>query len=149
MAGTRLGHLPGRPAALHRFNCEEAMDRLESETAVTALVDPTTRHLVIVTLETGLRAGDASRLRLDCLEADSVGWPCLRYEHQGGGRAAHPPHHQSCRRLPARRWRRGYRWPRSVSDKRADGGDGILVQLGLSLRAPRPVRDLMRGVDAS
>ncbi len=55
------------------------MAQLESETALAQLPDPTTRHLVIVIMETGLRAGDACRLHLDCLVADSVGWYCLRF----------------------------------------------------------------------
>lgn len=71
--------LPRRPAGLPRFIAEDVMAQLESETALAQLADPTTRHLVIVIMETGLRAGDACRLHLDCLVADSVGWPCLRF----------------------------------------------------------------------
>ena len=71
--------LPRRPAGLPRFIAEEVMAQLESDTALAALPDATTRHLVIVLMETGLRAGDACRLDLDCLVADSVGWPCLRF----------------------------------------------------------------------
>jgi len=71
--------LPGRPAGLPRFVPEEVMAQLESEAALARLPDPTTRHLVIVIIETGLRAGDACRLRVDCLVPDSVGWPCLRF----------------------------------------------------------------------
>ena len=71
--------LPHRPAGLPRFVPEDVMAQLESDTALGALEDPSTRHLVIVIIETGLRAGDACRLRLDCLVADSVGSPCLRF----------------------------------------------------------------------
>jgi integrase len=71
--------LPRRPAGLPRFIPEEVMTQLESESALAMVVDATTRHLVIVIMESGLRAGDACRLRLDCLLADSVGWPCLRF----------------------------------------------------------------------
>jgi integrase len=71
--------LPRRPAGLPRFIPEEVMAQLESEAALAALPDPTTRHLVIVIMETGLRAGDTCQLRLDCLVSDSVGWPCLRF----------------------------------------------------------------------
>lgn len=71
--------LPRRPAGLPRFIPEEMMIQLESETALAALTDSSTRHLVIVIMETGLRAGDACRLRHDCLLSDSVGWPCLRF----------------------------------------------------------------------
>jgi len=73
--------LPRRPAGLPRFISEDVMVKLESETALAALVDPTTRHLVTVIMETGLRAGDACRLNADCLVADSVGWPCLRFKN--------------------------------------------------------------------
>ncbi len=71
--------LPRRPAGLPRFVPEDVMAQLESETALAMLADPTTRHLVVVIMETGLRAGDACRLRPDCLVVDSVGWPCLRF----------------------------------------------------------------------
>jgi hypothetical protein len=33
----------------------------------------------MVLIETGLRAGDACRLTVDCLVPDSTGWPCLRF----------------------------------------------------------------------
>ncbi len=71
--------LPRRPAGLPRFISEEVMAQLESDAALAMLADLTTRHLLIVIMETGLRAGDACRLRLDCLVVDSVGWPCLRF----------------------------------------------------------------------
>jgi len=71
--------LPCRPAGLPRFVPEQVMAQLESEAALAALPDATTRHLVTVIMETGLRAGDACRLSVDCLIADSVGWPCLRF----------------------------------------------------------------------
>ncbi len=69
--------LPRRPAGLPRFVAEDVMAQLESDAALARLPDPTTRHLVIVLIETGLRAGDACRLVIDCLIPDSVGWPCL------------------------------------------------------------------------
>lgn len=71
--------LPTRPKGMPRFVPEDQMAQLESEAALAQLPDPTTRHLVVVLIETGLRAGDACRLRADCLVTDSVGWPCLRY----------------------------------------------------------------------
>ena len=71
--------LPRRPAGLPRFVTEDVMAQLESDTALARLPDLTTRHLVIVIIETGLRAGDACRLTIDCLVPDSVGWPCLRF----------------------------------------------------------------------
>jgi len=71
--------LPRRPAALPRFVPEDVMGKLESDEALAHLPDTTTRHLVVVLIETGLRAGDACRLQRDCLIPDSVGWPCLRF----------------------------------------------------------------------
>ena len=54
------------------------MAQLENEHNL-ALLEPTTRHLVIVLIETGLRVGDAVVLPFDPVVDDSVGWPCLRY----------------------------------------------------------------------
>lgn len=71
--------LPHRPAGLPRFVPEDVMAQLETDTALDHLADLTTRHLVIVIIETGLRAGDACRLSIDCLIPDSVGSPCLRF----------------------------------------------------------------------
>ena len=71
--------LPKRPKGLPRFVPEDQMAQLESDQALAQLPDPTTRHLVVVLIETGLRAGDARRLRRDCIVTDSVGWPCLRF----------------------------------------------------------------------
>lgn len=71
--------LPHRPTGLPRFIPEDVMAQLESEDALARLPDATTRHLVTVIMETGLRAGDACRLHVDCLIPDSVGWPCLRF----------------------------------------------------------------------
>ena len=71
--------LPRRPKGLPRFVPEDQMAQLESEEALAQLPDATTRHLVVVLMETGLRAGDACRLRVDCLLPDSTGWPCLRF----------------------------------------------------------------------
>jgi integrase len=71
--------LPRRPAALPRFVTEDVMTQLEADEALARLPDATTRHLVVVLIETGLRAGDACRLRRDCLVPDSVGSPCLLF----------------------------------------------------------------------
>jgi len=71
--------MPKRPKGLPRFVPEDQMAQLESEAALAQLPDATTRHLVVVLIETGLRAGDACRLRVNCLVADSVGWPCLQF----------------------------------------------------------------------
>ena len=67
---------PGRPTP--RFVTETVMAQLESESNLAEL-EPTTRHLVIILTEAGLRAGDACTLAFDPLVPDSVGWPCLRF----------------------------------------------------------------------
>ncbi len=40
----------------------------------------TTRNLVVVLIETGLRGGDACGLAFSPTLDDSAGWPCLRFE---------------------------------------------------------------------
>ncbi len=40
----------------------------------------TTRHLIVVLIETGLRGGDACNLPFNPVLTDSSGWPCLRFE---------------------------------------------------------------------
>jgi integrase len=71
--------LPRRPAALPRFVPEDLMTKLESDQSLSRLPDASTRNLVVVLIETGLRAGDACRLRRNGLVPDSVGWPCLLF----------------------------------------------------------------------
>lgn len=74
-----LDELPRRPQPLPRFIPEYVMAQLENPTNLAALPDDTTRHLIIVLIETGLRAGDACALPFNPVIADSAGWPCLRY----------------------------------------------------------------------
>jgi len=71
--------LPRRPPAVPRFIDETAMAQLESDQALSRLADTTTRNLVVVLIETGLRLSDACLLAFDCVVVDSAGWPCLRY----------------------------------------------------------------------
>jgi integrase len=73
--------LPRRPPAVPRFIDEAAMATLESDQALSRLPDATTRNLVVVLIETGLRLGDACLLAFDCVMVDSTGWPCLRYSN--------------------------------------------------------------------
>ena len=71
--------LPRRSPAVPRFIDEAAMAQLESDRALSCLPDATTRNLVVVLIETGLRLGDACLLDFGCVMVDSTGWPCLRY----------------------------------------------------------------------
>lgn len=73
--------LPRREPAIPRFIDEAAMAQLESDGALGQLPDETTRHLVVVLIETGLRLGDACLLGFDCVIVDSAGWPCLLYRN--------------------------------------------------------------------
>jgi integrase len=68
---TRNAHLP-------RFIPEAVMAQLESE-ANLAKMSPSSRHLVVVITETGLRCGDACALAFEPIVADSAGWSCLRF----------------------------------------------------------------------
>ena len=90
----RHGWLPGLAAAatiyveelpfhhdeIARFIPEFVMAQLESSEAIAKIPHTTTRNLVIVLIETGLRGGDACNLPFNPVLADSSGWPCLRFE---------------------------------------------------------------------
>lgn len=71
--------LPRRPRPLPRFIPEFVMTQLENPANLDQLPDHTTRALVIVITETGLRANDACALAFNPILNDSSGWPCLRY----------------------------------------------------------------------
>jgi len=70
--------LPHRDKPLPRYVSEFVMAQLEDE-ANLAKLEPTLRHLIVVLMETGLRATDACGLPFNPLVDDSVGWPCLRF----------------------------------------------------------------------
>jgi integrase len=71
--------LPRRPRPLPRFIPEFVMAQLERPDNLAVLPDATTRALVVVIMETGLRANDACALPFNPVVDDSAGWPCLRY----------------------------------------------------------------------
>ena len=71
--------LPSRPRPLPRFITEFVMNQLEDPDRQAVLPDATTRALIIVIIETGLRANDACALPFNPVIDDSAGWPCLRY----------------------------------------------------------------------
>ena len=71
--------LPSRPRPLPRFITEFVMAQLENPNNLDRLPDHTTRALVVVIIETGLRANDACALVFNPIVNDSSGWPCLRY----------------------------------------------------------------------
>ena len=71
--------LPSRPRPLPRFIPEFVMAQLEDPERLAMLPDATTRALVTVITQTGLRAGDACSLPFNPIIEDSARWPCLRY----------------------------------------------------------------------
>ena len=71
--------LPSRPRPLPRFIPEFAMAQLEDPERLAMLPDATTRALVIVITQTGLRANDACSLPFNPIIDHSARWPCLRY----------------------------------------------------------------------
>ena len=73
--------LPTRPRPLPRFIPEFVMNQLENPANLDQLPDHTTRALVVVIIETGLRANDACALAFNPIINDSSGCPCLRYHN--------------------------------------------------------------------
>lgn len=78
-AAVYLDELPPRARTLPRFIDEFVMSQLEDPDNLAVLADPTTRHLLVLIIETGLRVTDACGLPFNPIIDDSVGWPCLRY----------------------------------------------------------------------
>jgi integrase len=68
-----------RPRPAPRFIDEFVMAQLEDPVNLAKLPEPTTRHLVELLIETGLRSGDALSLPFNPMLSDGAGWPCLRY----------------------------------------------------------------------
>lgn len=91
----RHGWLPGLAAnaviyveelPLHHEQLARFIPRIRHEPArvrlrLARLPNPTTRNLMIVLIETGLRVGDACNLEFNPMIDDSVGWPCLRFDN--------------------------------------------------------------------
>ena len=72
--------LPFHHDEIARFIPEFVMAQLESDEAIAKIPHITTRNLVVVIMETGLRGGDACNLPFNPVLTDSSGWPCLRFE---------------------------------------------------------------------
>jgi integrase len=75
-----VDELPFHHDEIARFIPESVMAQLESEQALSKIPHATTRNLVVVLIETGLRGGDACNLPFSPVLTDSSGWPCLRFE---------------------------------------------------------------------
>lgn len=80
-AAIYLDELPRRPQPLPRFIPEFVMAQLENPANLAKLPDETTRNLVVLIMETGLRANDACVLPFNPIIDDSVGWPCLLFHN--------------------------------------------------------------------
>jgi integrase len=78
-AALYIDELPPRPRPLPRFIPEFVMAQLEHPAHLERLPDETTRHLVVLIQETGLRANDACALGSNPIIVDSTGWPCLKF----------------------------------------------------------------------
>jgi integrase len=76
--------LPRRDEEIPRFIDEFVMAQLESETNLARLPYATTRNLLVVLMETGLRGGDACELAFNPMVDDSAGWPCLQFHNSKG-----------------------------------------------------------------
>ena len=74
-----LDELPPRPQPLPRFVPEFVMAQIDRPDHLALLPDDTTRHLLVLIIETGLRANDACALPFNPIIDDSVGWPCLKF----------------------------------------------------------------------
>jgi integrase len=72
--------LPFHHDEIARFVPEFVMAQLEPDEPLSKIPHTTTRNLVVVMIETGLRGGDACNLPFNPVLADSSGWPCLRFE---------------------------------------------------------------------
>ena len=72
--------LPFHHDEIARFIPEYVMAQLESGEALAKIPHTTTRNLVVLMIETGLRGGDACNLPFNPVLTDSSGWPCLRFE---------------------------------------------------------------------
>jgi integrase len=71
--------LPFHHDEIARFIPEFVMAQLESDAALAQIPHASTRHLVVLLIETGLRGGDACNLGFSSVVDDSTGWPCLRF----------------------------------------------------------------------
>ncbi|HUG84270.1 MAG TPA: site-specific integrase [Euzebya sp.] len=78
-AAIYLDELPSRPRPLPRFIPEFVMAQIDNPDSLAVLPDDTTRHLLVLIIETGLRANDACTLPFNPIIDDSVGWSSLKF----------------------------------------------------------------------
>jgi len=90
-AAYHRGELPRVPRALPRFIDEFVMTQIESHEALKKLPDQTTRTLVVLLMETGLRSVDAMRLPFEPVTRDQAGAPYLVFWNHKAARQAVVP----------------------------------------------------------
>jgi integrase len=73
------GEIPTARRALPRFIDEFVMGQIESDENLARLPDETTRTVILVLIETGLRSVDARHLVFDPVTVDEAGAPYLRF----------------------------------------------------------------------
>ncbi|MCA1699513.1 MAG: site-specific integrase [Actinobacteria bacterium] len=85
------GELPRQPQPLPRFIDEFVMGQIESERNLARLPDQTTRTLILLLIETGLRSVDALRLPFEPVTTDQAGAPYLMFRNHKLSREAVVP----------------------------------------------------------
>jgi integrase len=109
-AAIYIDELPRRPQPLPRFVPEFVMAQIENPSDLALLPDDETRNLLLVIIETGLRASDACTLPFNPTIEDSVGWPCLKFfNHKMSAEQLNPA--VSCGRRRDPRPARPATWP--------------------------------------
>ena len=82
------GEIPGKQRVLPRFIDEFAMGQIDQDANLARLPDETTRTLIVVLIETGLRSVDARHLPFDPVTTDQAGAPYLRFRNHKLSREA-------------------------------------------------------------
>lgn len=107
-----LDELPRRPQPLPRFVPEFVMAQIDHPAHLARLPDDTTRHLLMLIIETGLRSGDACALPFNPIIDDSVGWPCLKFfNHKMKAEQLVPLSARAAETIRAQQARLRLRWP--------------------------------------
>jgi integrase len=106
------GELTRTPRAVPRYIDEFVMGQIESEENLARIPDQATRTLVILLIETGLRAVDALRLRSDPITCDQASAPYLAfYNHKLSREAVIPISQRLVAEIRAQQAEVRARWP--------------------------------------
>jgi len=141
------GEIPNKTIALPRFIDEFVMGQLDNDNNLARLPDETSRTLIIVLIETGLRSVDARHLPLDPIVTDQVAAPYLRFVNHKLSREAIIPisqrlHEQVRRQQRALRERYGFDPPLLLPRPRSNpDGDKAFSPSLLTARLDRWMAD--------